>query len=181
MADPLESLVKAVPDLYYDLIARLLPGGSILAAMVFTLQSDALLVEIHKKYGLWFLVFGGYVAGMILTGLSSLAFDIVLGGLASLASPNLANAIGGHTHYTRVEDVSRSYPGEATRIWKMVAEKVCLENGIVAAALLYLLPVGAATAQLTSALPLLLAGLTLAWLVRAIALQGRLEATEAPR
>jgi hypothetical protein len=174
MADPIDSFGKIVPDLYYDLIARLLPGGALLAAIVFTIPKTSLLFALHRKYELWFLVFGGYVVGMLLTGVSSLLFDIVLGGLVSIANPQLANTIGGHDHYVRIEETTKDHPEYASRIGKMVAEKVCLENGIAAAALLYFfLPPTPTASELIAQLPMVSLGLVVGWVVRALALQGR--------
>lgn len=177
MSSPLDEAAKLVPDLYYDLIARILPGGSLLAALVFSLPSSALLVVVHEKYGLWFLAFGGYISGMLLTAISSIIVDVILGGIISIKNPTLANTIGGHEHYLKVERTVRSHPEQSVRLWKMVAEKVCIENGIVAVlALRFILPSTSNASEITTALPLVLVGLILAWVLRAISLSGRIAA-----
>lgn len=51
MADPFEAAGKIVPDIYYDLIARILPGGAYLAAVVFSIDANALLASVNAKMG----------------------------------------------------------------------------------------------------------------------------------
>lgn len=176
MANPLEEAAKLVPDLYYDLIARILPGGSLLTAFVFSLPDKALLSEVHAEYGLWFLAFGGYIIGMILTALSSILFDVIVFRLVSLKNPTLASAIGGQEHYLSIERTVRKHPDQSSRIWKMVAEKVCFENGVIAVVALWvLLPSTPKASEITSTLPLAFLGILVAWVLRAISLSGRVD------
>ena len=178
MSDPLETAAKLVPDLYYDLIARVIPGGAALAAVVFSVP-NGVLKTVHHDYKIWFLLFGGYLAGMLLTGASAVLFDLLLVGALTKVKPAWARAVGGREHYLVVERVSRSHPEQNVNIWKMVAEKVCFENGIVAVILLaLLLPNTPAAAEVRSALPLIAIGAAAAWLLRTISLDGRIKAAD---
>jgi hypothetical protein len=177
MADPLEAASKIVPDMYYDLIARILPGGAYLAAIVFATDDNALLARIHAQYGFVFLVFGGYIIGMILTGFSSLVVDLLVPALVKSARPRWALAIGGVSYYVALEGAVQKQPSQAARTWKMAAEKVCFENGLAACALLYLLlPQNAAAMEIQSQLPIFSTGVAIAWLLRTVALHGRVMA-----
>lgn len=174
MADPLEAAGKIVPDMYYDLIARIIPGGACLAAIVFAVDANALLARINAKHGLVFLVIGGYIVGMILTGISSLAVDLLVPALLKWARPKWASAIGGASYFVDLESAVQRQPSQAARTWKMAAEKVCFENGLAACALLFiLLPPTAAGMEIQSQLPMFSAGVAIAWLLRTAALYGR--------
>lgn len=177
MADPFEAAGKIIPDMYYDLIARILPGGTYLAAIVFTIDANALLARINAKYGLVFLVIGGYIIGMILTGISSLAVDLLVPALLKRASPSWASAIGGASYFVALESAVQKQPSQAARTWKMAAEKVCFENGLAACALLYLLlPPTTTGMEIQSQLPIFSTGVAIAWLLRTAALHGRVMA-----
>lgn len=174
MADPFDAACKIVPDLYYDLIARILPGGTYLAAVVFAIDANALLARVNDKYGLMFLMIGGYIVGMILTGISSLLVDLLIPAALKWVRPRWASAIGGASYFVALESAVQKQPGQAARTWKMAAEKVCFENALVACALLFLfLPLTAAGQEVQAQLPLFSVGVAIAWMLRTVALYGR--------
>ncbi|HRE72940.1 MAG TPA: hypothetical protein PLC14_20860 [Accumulibacter sp.] len=174
MADPLESAGKIVPDMYYDLIARIIPGGAYLSAIVFSSDDKSLLAQLDTKYGFVFIVIGGYIIGMILTGISSLVVDLLVPAALKWAWARGASAIGGASYYVNLERAVENEPQQAARTWKMAAEKVCFENGLVACALLYFfLPPTAAGMQVHEHLLIFSTGVAIAWLLRTAALYGR--------
>ncbi|HRD90436.1 MAG TPA: hypothetical protein PK752_19600 [Accumulibacter sp.] len=84
-----------------------------------------------------FLVIGGNIVGMILTGLSSLIVDVLVPAFVKNARPRWALEIGGASYYVALECAVQKQPSQAARTWKTAAEKVCFENGLAACALLY--------------------------------------------
>jgi hypothetical protein len=168
---------KVIPDLYYDLIARILPGGSAAALLTYVVDEKSLIGSLHTEYKLSFLIFAGYIIGMILTGLSSLIFDGLFAKLVDFFSATNTNAVGGRKHYAAIERITRQKPEQSGRIWKMVAEKVFFENCITAVLLfLITLPHISKTGPILNALPLCLLPLAIGWLLRTLALSGRVSA-----
>ena len=74
MADPVDRAVSMVPDLFFDLIARIFPGATVLSYIIFVLKPEPL-VAAHNTHSIWFLLVGGYIVGLALTSISLQLFD----------------------------------------------------------------------------------------------------------
>jgi hypothetical protein len=182
MSTALETATKIIPDLYYDLIARVIPGGALLATLSFAEASGpSLLYDAHREHGLWFLAFGGYLVGLFLTGASSVFFDLILSPAVGLFNRELAIAVGGTAHYNRLDAIARHNPDDGSRIWKMAAEKVCMENVLVASIVLHFAvtatPIGR---QVQVLIPLVAGAAFVAWLLRVVSLHLRIKASTYP-
>jgi hypothetical protein len=77
-SEPIDKLASLVPDLFFDAIARVLPGGVILSYVVFVRRPPPL-VEAYDKHPAWWLLAGGYIVGLMLTSISLPTFDFIWG------------------------------------------------------------------------------------------------------
>jgi hypothetical protein len=76
MPDALEKLGESIPSVYYDLIARVVPGGALIALIALTEPDvSALFERLEPLAGTLVAVAVSYLAGILLTPLGSLLFE----------------------------------------------------------------------------------------------------------
>jgi hypothetical protein len=124
-AKELEKLGGVIPSLYYDIIARIIPGCVLIAAFAWNGEStiNSLLKDATFGSGFFFLL-GGYVVGMLLTTIA-LFFDFVWWMVAKrrpceLLSPWEAALL--------IDKIGHINPTAGITLFKMFAEVTFFEN-----------------------------------------------------
>jgi len=129
MADTLDKISEIVPTLYYDLIARFVPGAATLGAyLYFAHQSLHELERNTHLTGAAFiavLIGGSYLLGLVLTP---------IGTVSGALFAKLANAYTRSNRYRidevwkKVDELARKDPAAAPIFGKMAAEVTLCEN-----------------------------------------------------
>jgi hypothetical protein len=124
----LEKGASVVPTLYYDIIARIIPGSAFIAAVSWD-KSHAVPEWINAGQvgsGLLFVCFS-YLAGMLLTSISVLLFDLAIWQLLSIFIPGLWSpwAIS-----ENIDELSATKPAAAAELLKMFGEATLFENAL---------------------------------------------------
>lgn len=132
MSDAIEKLAAVVPSAYYDVVARIVPGASIIAAFMWVHKTSLDTVATRtgvRGAGLAAVAIGAsYLLGLLLTPLGSLVCEgpivvvaklIPRSGLADLSSARLWKAIA---------EVDAYQPQAGATLAKMSAEAALCQN-----------------------------------------------------
>lgn len=113
----MQKFFEVIPNIYYDAIARMLPGVICIAYVFYCSPVDGLHGKDRADLSIW-LVAGGYVLGLALTALSSF--------LRQNFREDAHKAR--NRTYDRLDGIACLAPEFAVGLWKMLSETVLFEN-----------------------------------------------------
>lgn len=137
---PVEALEKGlglIPTLYYDIIARIIPGAIFCIAATCNLSVNVL-QELNSTPAILFLIGAGYIAGLVLTGIS-LVFDFAIwdrldcirtwpGCCVALQGFQRDNLKGPADVALDIDEIIVLDRSQGENLFKMFAEAVAVEN-----------------------------------------------------
>ncbi|HSP13556.1 MAG TPA: hypothetical protein VLV78_02260 [Thermoanaerobaculia bacterium] len=126
-------LAEMIPTFYYDIIARVLPGCSLLSALMWagSIRSEVLPVNAGEFGNAIAFLAAGYIVGMLLS-IGSGALMYVTGGLVMrhLGAPADLQSV-----WTRIDAIGSQDSGAGAILSKMAAEATMFHNLLVAFAI----------------------------------------------
>jgi hypothetical protein len=142
MPDPLEQLGSAIPSLYYDLIARVVPGLTLLGiAYLGTPQRShvaAAAARFDSAAAILATIILAYVVGILVTPLGSLIFEAP-GILAARRRPELKKYASDRL-WLIIDTVETKNASVASTLAKMAAEVTLCQNILAGTFVLLLIP-----------------------------------------
>jgi hypothetical protein len=119
----MDKLVALVPNVYYHVIGRMLPGASVLACLVFFPATRVLVLNPDGGYMWTVILIGGYTLGLMLTASSAFVFNVLLQLYSAPAYTEHRKPL-----HARIGDIARKDSAVAVGFWKMTAENALFEN-----------------------------------------------------
>ena len=119
----MEKLIRLLPNFYYHLVGRLIPGAAVLACLVFFPSTRSLVLDPDGGYVWTVILIGGYTLGLMLSTSSTFVFDVLSRLYSAPAYPEYRQPLT-----ARIGEIARKDSRIALIFWKMTAEKVLFEN-----------------------------------------------------
>jgi hypothetical protein len=144
MSDIGERVASVVPSVYYDLIARVLPGAATIAGVMWASRATPLNLTSVTGLGeasLLLAVAGAaYVVGLLITPLGSFLCELPLRILGSRV-PSVRD-FSSQVLWKRIRKVEQADPAFGATLAKMAAEVTLCQNLVAAVVVMWVIPGG---------------------------------------
>lgn len=155
LPDTIDKVTEVVPEVFYDLIARIAPGMLFLLGAIHFLDPDVSLPvwKIVTEHVMWALFIGGYVVGLLLAQGSVILFDFLISlpvnallkwgaarpGRLARFGDWMGGQIGDQHLVPRIDRIAARSAESGKVLRKMLAEKVLIENLLTGSLVMILL------------------------------------------